>query len=94
MNVYNIESRTRASEDFDEIIPAHTASSKELAIAWCKEHLDWLEEESTRPWCFVIVEEEVDCPNLAPIGITWISWDGEVLKDSAPDYYTRPFLAR
>ena len=69
-----------------ECMTAHTASSFDKAVKFCKRSTDYNEHNESEPWWFSITTEEVDS-ELASEMLAIISWSGQFMHEQPLDGY-------
>lgn len=71
-----------------ENVLAHISSTKEKAIEWCKNNLNYEEKHKTHPWWFYVSEENVDSDLVSDFpDFTIMGWNGEELSAQPWDGY-------
>lgn len=79
--VYVIEHRIYVKGNFENVL-AHVSSSREMAVQWCRDNLNYEEKDENSPWFFFISCEIVDDNNLfSNEDSLLIDWNGNVVEE-------------
>lgn len=80
--VYVIEHRLYNSTTKQlENVVCRLCSTREKAIEWCRQNLDFDRKEKTSPWWFYIYAEVVDEDAFSSSNVVIVGWDGKILND-------------
>ena len=69
-----------------ECMTAHTASSFDKAVKFCKRSTEYNEHNESEPWWFTITSEEVDSEHDSEL-MAIISWDGKFMHEQPQEGY-------